>query len=82
MVYYCERAVGFSNEVDLQDEGYFDALQRVFEQSLKIVDALPAERRGTLLIRLDAARRLAHNLGFGVGDDMDNLLASSGFDAR
>jgi len=26
MVFYCERAAGFSNDVGLQDEGYFDAL--------------------------------------------------------
>ncbi len=82
MVYYCERAVGFSNEVGLQDEGYFDALLRMFGQLLKVVDALPAECRGSLLMRLDAVRGLAHNLGYGVGDDMDDLLATSGFDAR
>jgi hypothetical protein len=81
MVYYCERAVGFSNEVGLQDEGYFDALLRMFGQSLKVVGALPAERRGKLLMRVDAVRRVAHNLGYGVGDDMDDQLAASGFDA-
>jgi hypothetical protein len=29
MVYYCERAAGFSDDVGLQDEGYFDALVRM-----------------------------------------------------
>jgi hypothetical protein len=32
MVLYCERAAGFSSDVGLQDEGYFDALVRMFEQ--------------------------------------------------
>ena len=31
MVFYCEQAAGFSMDVGLQDEGYFDALVRMFE---------------------------------------------------
>jgi len=30
MVFYCEWATGFSNDVGLQDEGYFDALLRMW----------------------------------------------------
>lgn len=80
MVFFCERAVGFSSDVGLQDEGYFDALVRMFAQALRAIDALPAEQRPLLLGRLDAARRLGHNLGYGVGDDMDDLLAEHRFD--
>ena len=79
MVFFCERAVGFSNDVGLQDESYFDALVRMFDQACKAVLALPADRRGERLVRLDAVRRLGHNLGYGVGDDMDDLLAARGF---
>jgi hypothetical protein len=75
-VFFCERAVGFSNDVGLQDEGYFDALVRMFDQACKAVSALPENRRRELLGRLDAVRRLGHNLGYGVGDDMDDLLAA------
>ena len=81
-VFFCERAVGFSNDVGLQDEGYFDALVRMFEQALNAIGPLPEDRRHTLLTRLDAVRRLGHNLGYGVGDDMGDLLARSGIDAR
>ncbi|MCZ8109062.1 MAG: hypothetical protein ACK50I_14090 [Burkholderiales bacterium] len=80
MVFFCERAVGFSSDVGLQDGGYFDALVRMFAQALRAIDALPAEHRPRLLRRLDAVRRLAHNLGYGVGDDMDDLLAEHRFD--
>ena len=80
MVFFCERAVGFSNDVGLQDESYFDAMVRMFDQACKAVLALPADRRGERLVRLDAVRRLGHNLGYGVGDDMDDLLAARGFD--
>ncbi|MCF8157281.1 MAG: hypothetical protein K9K35_14855 [Rhodoferax sp.] len=75
MVFYCERAAGFSMEVGLQDEGYFDALVRMFEQALKIIAGLADALRPPLWDRLDAVRRTSHNFGYGVGDDMDDLLA-------
>jgi hypothetical protein len=80
MVFFCEHAAGFSNDVGLQDESYFDALVGMYGQALKGLDALPEERRSALLGRLDAVRRLGHNLGYGVGDNMDDLLAEHGFD--
>lgn len=80
MVFFCERAVGFSNDVGLQDEGFFDALVRMFEQALEAIDALPADNQPPLLDRLDTVRHLGHNLGYGVGDDMDDLLAEHRFD--
>lgn len=80
MVFFCERAAGFGSDVGLQDESYFDALVRMFAQAFKAIDALPAEHRPVLLGRLDAVRRLGHNLGYGVGDDMDDLLAEHRFD--
>ncbi|MBE7942479.1 hypothetical protein IM725_18070 [Ramlibacter aquaticus] len=80
-VFFCERAVGFSSDVGLQDEGYFNALVRMFEQALTTIGSLPEDRWHALPARLDAVRRLGHNLGYGVGDDMDDLLSRSGFDA-
>ena len=74
MVYFCERAVGFGNDVGLQDEDCFDALVRMFGQAVTAIDALPAQRRAALLGRLDTVRRLGHNLGYGVGDEMDDHL--------
>lgn len=82
MVFYCERAAGFSNDVGLQDEGYFDALVRMFGQALKTIDALPHDCRPALLARLDAVRHISHNFGYGVGDDLDVLLAEDGLDGR
>ena len=82
MVFYCERAAGFSNDVGLQDEGYFDALVRMFGQALKAIDGLPEDCRSALLARLDFVRRISHNFGYGVGDDTNDLLAEFGFDDR
>ena len=78
MVFYCERAAGFSDDVGLQDEGYFDALVRMFEQALKAIHSLPEDVRSPLHGRMDAVRRTSHNFGYGVGDDMDDLLAEYG----
>ncbi len=80
MVFYCERAAGFSNEFGLQDEGYFDALVRMFAQALKAIAALPHAARPALLERLDMVRNISHNFGYGVGEDMDGLLAEHGGD--
>ncbi|NMG17054.1 hypothetical protein GPA24_16240 [Aromatoleum bremense] len=79
MVFYCERAAGFSNDVGLQDEGYFDALVRMFEHPLKAIGLLP-EGGSELMERLDAVRHTSHNFGYGVGDEMDDFLAEYGFD--
>ena len=74
MVFYCERSAGFSSDIASDDEGYFNALVRMFEQALKIVNALSVEHRDDLLARLDRVRVTSHKIGYGVGDDMDFLM--------
>lgn len=75
MAFYCERAAGFSDEYGLQDEIYFNALVSMFEQALKVSVNLNVEQRDALRDRLDDVRTKSHNFGYGVGDDMDELLA-------
>lgn len=75
MVFYCECAAGFCNDVGYQDEAYFNALVRAFEQALKTIAKLSASDRNPLIARLDRVRVISHNFGYGVGDDMDSLLA-------
>lgn len=77
MVYFCENASGFSNDVGYQEETYFNALVNMFEQAIRITRQLSAEDRETLIVRLDRVRTISHNLGYGVGDDMDSLLANN-----
>jgi hypothetical protein len=36
---------------------------------------LTASDRNPLIARLDRVRIISHNFGYGVGDDMDSLLA-------
>jgi hypothetical protein len=79
-VFYCERAAGFSIDVGMQDESWFDALLRMYEQSLKTIATLPEEARPAFWARLDAVRGISHNIGYGVGDGMNDLLAEYGVD--
>lgn len=76
MVFYCERAAGFCNDLGNQDEAYFDALVRMFERALKVSAQLPAPDRNPLITRLDRVRVISHNFGYGVGDDLDSLFAT------
>jgi hypothetical protein len=75
MVFYCERAAEFCSDVGYQDDGYFDALVRMFDQALRLIAQLSASDRNPLIARLDRVRIISHNFGYGVGDDMDSLLA-------
>jgi hypothetical protein len=77
MVFYCEQAAGFCRDIGYQEEGFFDALVRMFEQALKSASTLPANGRDSLIARLDHVRGISHAFGCGVGDDMDSLLAST-----
>ena len=80
MVFYCERASGFGCDVGLDDEAYLSALVRTFEQALKSVATLPETQRPALWTRLQMVRDRSHDIGYGVGEDMDALLTEHGAD--
>src|SRR3954453_4775211 len=78
MVFYCECAAGFCKDIGYQDESYFNALVRMFEQALKIIAQLSASDRDPLSARLNKVIAISHHFGYGVGDDMDSLFAKYG----
>jgi hypothetical protein len=47
----------------------------LFEQALKIANALSVKRGDDLITRLDRVRVTSHRIGYGVGDDMDFLMS-------
>ena len=75
MVFYCEQACGFASDLGYQDESYLNALVRMFEQALATANSLPTDTRDALIARLDRVRSISHKCGYGVGDDMDSILA-------
>jgi len=78
MVFFCEQAAGFSADVGI-DEGYALALIRMFEQALRVVVTLPADQRDPFMSRLHEVHRIS-DFGYGVRDEMDDLLAEHGRD--
>ena len=76
LVFYCENAIGFSNDVGYCDESYLAALVRTFEQALVIVNTLPDSEQHVLIARLDHVRAIGQ-IGYGVGDDLDDLFAQA-----
>ena len=74
MVFYCEQAAGFCSDVGNEDEAYFAALVRIFEQALTVTNTLPPDARDALVARLDRVSQISQQFGYGVCDDMDSLL--------
>lgn len=77
-VFYCEEVFDFLAGCGMEDEGFYDALVRMFEQALKYVLALPKAKQAAFLRRLDRVRQLGHSVGWGVGDDFDHFWSEAG----
>jgi hypothetical protein len=75
MAFYCEQAAGFCADIANDDEGYFAALVRMFEQALTIAGTLPANEKDALIARLDRVRSISQEFGYGVGDDLNYFFA-------
>lgn len=78
-VFYCESCTNLLGYCGMDDEGYFNALVRMFAQALKAITALEPNQRASFVERLECVRRESHNWGWGVGDDMGDLMAEHGF---
>lgn len=74
-VFYCERAVRFSQDISLDDAAYYDALVHAFQRAVVVVDSLPEEFRQPLIDRLDVVCETGQNIGYGVGVSMELALA-------
>ena len=59
----------------MEDEGYFDAFVRMFDQALVTVMSLVPAEQHTMLRRLDAVRSNTDVVGWGVRDAMDEIWA-------
>lgn len=77
-MFYCEEAFDFLAGCGMDDEGFYDALVRMFEQALKYVLALSTTQQPGFLTRLDRVRQLGQDVGWGVGDDFNHLWSAAG----
>ena len=71
--FYCDEALRFLESCSLEDERYFIALIRMYDQSLKLVLNLPLAVRPGYLARLGRLRSRAKDLGWGVQDELNDL---------
>ena len=71
--FYCEEAIAFLTSCGMEDEGYYAALIRMFEQSLKWAMHLPANSRAPFLDRQRHVREAGRRIGLGVGDELGDL---------
>ncbi len=78
MVFYCEQAAGFTLDVCMEGDSWFSSLVRMFADALQVTTTLTAERQASLLARLDRVREMCSRLGWGVGDDMNQIWADYG----
>lgn len=77
-VFYCEEVFNFLAACGMDDEGFYEALVRMFEQALKYVLALPSAEQAAFLARLDRVRQLGQNVGWGVGEDFEHFWTEAG----
>jgi hypothetical protein len=77
-VFYCEGVFAFLSGCGMDDEGFYDALMRMFEQALKYVQALPEAQQTAFLTRLDRVRQMGQDVGWGVGDDFNHFWSEAG----
>ena len=78
-VFYCESCRNFLGFCSVDDEVYFNALVRMFEQALQWIRQLDPDQQEHYLERLDSVHYQADDWGWGVSSDMGELMAEYGF---
>lgn len=64
----------------VEDEGYFNALFRVFEQALQHISKIEPDRQEPLLLRLTFVQLAGDNWGCEAGEFMEDLITEYGFE--
>jgi hypothetical protein len=81
-IFYCEEAFSFLESCGMEDEGYFLALIRMYNQALKYVSNLPVASRTGYVERIDKLRSRGRHVGWGVEDELNSLWYAFGLDER
>jgi hypothetical protein len=74
VVFYCEQAAGFCGDIGNEEESYFAALVGIFEQALAVANTCPPPFEKPLSPGW-IVHQISQKFGYGVGDDMDLILA-------
>ena len=79
-IFYCEEALSFLEACAFEDERYFVALIRMYDQALKRVLDLPVAERQSYANRLGNLRPRARPVGCGIDDELNNIWYEAGLD--
>ncbi len=80
-VFYCESCADYLSFCGMDDDGYFDAMVRMFEQALAIISQLELPKQEAFVDRLDEVRlRESHSWCYYVVDEMNTLMDQFRFD--
>jgi hypothetical protein len=79
-IFYCEEAFSFLESCAFEDERYFVALIRVYDQAVKRVLDLPAAERRAYAKRLANLTSRARQVGWGIGDELNSVWYEAGLD--
>lgn len=77
-IYYCEQAARLVGDCGFEDESYYTALVRMFDQGLTHATALPGPDREQMLGRLDVVRGSLRGVGWGVSDAVNEIWHNYG----
>ena len=72
-VFYCEQATSFAVECSYENERYFSALIRMFNEALVSVMKLSPDVQREFLTRLDEVREALAEVGWGVCDALTDI---------
>jgi len=82
-VFYCESCVDFLDYCGMDNEGYFDAWVRMYEQALKTVSQLDGHQQDDFVERLEQVRfRESCSWAPFVASAMDVLMEQYRFDEK
>ena len=79
-IFYCEVAFSFLESCALEDERYFVALIRMYDQAAKRILDLPVAERHGYAKRLGNLRSRARPLAWGIGDELNSIWHEAGLD--
>jgi hypothetical protein len=72
-IFYCEEAARLVRDCGLEDEAYYSAHVRMYQQALSQAATLQPDVRDHMLRRLDAVRGSLHGIGWGVSDAVNEI---------
>ena len=73
-VFYCEVGAIFCADFGNDDKAYYNSMLIQFHHALQIAQTLSSDRRKEIVARLKSVQQVGLNLGYGVGDTMDDML--------